>query len=156
MEDLKIIQLYWEREESAIIKTKEKYGKTMEQLAYRLLFDYQDTEECCSDTYWDLWNALPPNRPIHFKAFIMRICRCNAMNRLERREAKKRTGVLPRRSSSQWAAMILLREAAFRMAVRIMSSLCTPFPSSVKAITFSASASKSASSFPREPFVIQP
>ena len=88
MEDLKIIQLYWEREESAIIQTKEKYGKTMEQLAYRLLFDYQDTEECCSDTYWDLWNALPPNRPIHFKAFIMRICRCNAMNRLERREAK--------------------------------------------------------------------
>ena len=87
MEDLKIIQLYWEREESAIIQTKEKYGKTMEQLAYRLLFDYQDTEECCSDTYWDLWNALPPNRPIHFKAFIMRICRCNAMNRLERREA---------------------------------------------------------------------
>ena len=83
MEDLKIIQLYWEREESAIIQTKEKYGKTMEQLAYRLLFDYQDTEECCSDTYWDLWNALPPNRPIHFKAFIMRICRCNAMNRLE-------------------------------------------------------------------------
>ena len=41
MEDLKIIQLYWEREESAIIQTKEKYGKTMEQLAYRLLFDYQ-------------------------------------------------------------------------------------------------------------------
>ena len=37
MEDLKIIQLYWEREESAIIQTKEKYGKTMEQLAYRLL-----------------------------------------------------------------------------------------------------------------------
>ena len=69
MEDLKIIQLYWEREESAIIQTKEKYGKTMEQLAYRLLFDYQDTEECCSDTYWDLWNALPPNRPIHLKAF---------------------------------------------------------------------------------------
>ena len=94
MEDLKIIQLYWEREESAIIQTKEKYGKTMEQLAYRLLFDYQDTEECCSDTYWDLWNALPPNRPIHFKAFIMRICRCNAMNRLERREAKKRKCVM--------------------------------------------------------------
>lgn len=69
MEDLKIIQLYWEREESAIIQTKEKYGKTMEQLAYRLLFDYQDTEECCSDTYWDLWNALPPNRPIHLKAY---------------------------------------------------------------------------------------
>ena len=45
MEDLKIIQLYWEREESAIIQTKEKYGKTMEHLAYRLLFDYQDTEE---------------------------------------------------------------------------------------------------------------
>ncbi len=94
MEDLKIIQLYWEREESAIIQTKEKYGKTMEHLAYRLLFDYQDTEECCSDTYWDLWNALPPNRPIHLKAFIMRICRCNAMNRLERREAKKRKCVM--------------------------------------------------------------
>ena len=55
-----------------------------------LLFDYQDTEECCSDTYWDLWNALPPNRPIHLKAFINADMSRNAMNRLERREAKKK------------------------------------------------------------------
>ena len=45
MDDLNIIQLYWVWEEAAIIQTKELYGKTMEQLAYRLLFDYQDTEE---------------------------------------------------------------------------------------------------------------
>ena len=94
MEDAKIIQLYWDREESAITQTKQKYGKSMEQLAYRLLFDRQDTEECCSDTYWELWNALPPNRPMRFKAFIMRICRCNAINRLEKKEAKKRKCVM--------------------------------------------------------------
>ena len=94
MEDTKIIQLYWDREESAITQTKQKYGKSMEQLAYRLLFDRQDTEECCSDTYWELWNALLPNRPMRFKAFIMRICRCNAISRLEKKEAKKRKCVM--------------------------------------------------------------
>jgi RNA polymerase sigma factor (sigma-70 family) len=94
MEDAKIIQLYWERKESAITQTKQKYGKSMEQLAYHLLFDRQDTEECCSDTYWELWNALPPNRPTRLKAFIMRICRCNAINRLEKKEAKKRKCVM--------------------------------------------------------------
>ena len=94
MEDAKIIQLYWDREESAITQTKQKYGKSMEQLAYRLLFNRQDTEECCSDTYWELWNALPPNRPMRFKAFIMRICRCNAISRLEKKEAKKRKCVI--------------------------------------------------------------
>ena len=94
MEDAKIIQLYWDREESAITQTKQKYGNSMEQLAYRLLFNRQDTEECCSDTYWELWNALPPNRPTRLKAFIMRICRCNAINRLEKKEAKKRKCVI--------------------------------------------------------------
>lgn len=94
MEDAKIIQLYWDREESAITQTKQKYGNSMEQLAYRLLFDRQDTEECCSDTYWELWNELPPNRPMRFKAFIMRICRCNAISRLEKKEAKKRKCVI--------------------------------------------------------------
>ena len=94
MEDTKIIQLYWEREEEAVTQTKDKYGKTMEKLAYRLLCDRQDTEECCSDTYWELWNEIPPNRPTRFKAFIMRICRCNAINRLEKKEAKKRKCVI--------------------------------------------------------------
>lgn len=94
MEDTKIIQMYWEREEEAVTQTKDKYGKTMEKLAYRLLCDRQDTEECCSDTYWELWNEIPPNRPTRFKAFIMRICRCNAINRLEKKEAKKRKCVM--------------------------------------------------------------
>lgn len=51
--------LLGKRMSSAIYQTKENMEKQWSSSAYRLLFDYQDTEECCSDTYWDLWNAAP-------------------------------------------------------------------------------------------------
>lgn len=90
MNDEEIITLFWNRDETAISKTKQKYGKTLEALAYRMLRNVQDAEECCNDTYLELWNAIPPNRPLRFKAFAMRILRCNAINRIDWKTAQKR------------------------------------------------------------------
>ena len=73
MDDSKIISLYLERDESAIEHTDEKYGAYCKRIAYNILADEFDAEECKSDTYFKLWNAIPPTVPRIFSAFIAKI-----------------------------------------------------------------------------------
>lgn len=63
MDDRKIIELYFDRNEQAIRETDEKYGKLCHRIAYNILNDPEDSEECVSDTYMGVWNAIPPTRP---------------------------------------------------------------------------------------------
>ena len=51
MEDQKIVDLYWERAESAIQETQKKYGKYCYHIAYAILYSNEDAEECVNDTY---------------------------------------------------------------------------------------------------------
>ncbi len=62
MEDEKIIALYWARDENAIIYTHQKYGKYCYQIAYHILSDREDSEECINDTYLKTWNVIPPTK----------------------------------------------------------------------------------------------
>jgi len=92
MEDKEIIDLYFERSESAIAETDKKYGAYCNTIAYNILQNSEDTEECCNDTYLKLWNTIPPERPSYFKAFIGRITRNLAINMYDRNKAQKRGG----------------------------------------------------------------
>ncbi len=85
-----IIELYWRREERAIDETDKKYGKFLFRIAYNVLHDRLDCEECRNDTYGEIWNAIPPARPSAFPAFIARIARRFAINRYNEKTAKKR------------------------------------------------------------------
>lgn len=90
MEDERIIDLYWARDQRAIAETSDKYGHMCTRIAENMLFDRQDAEECVNDTYLGVWNAVPPARPGVFSAFIARITRNLAMKRLTWLNAKKR------------------------------------------------------------------
>ena len=57
MEDSKIIELYWLRDESAIHATSQKYGAYLFKIAYNILADSQDSEESVNDTYLKAWNS---------------------------------------------------------------------------------------------------
>lgn len=92
MTDEHIIDLYWQRSEQAIAETDEKYGKMCRGIAYRILNDREDSEECVNDGYLRLWNNIPPQRPQSLSAFIGRIIRNLALNRYEKRNASKRGG----------------------------------------------------------------
>lgn len=92
MKDSEIIELYFARSESAIAETDGKYGTFCRGLAYSVLGNYEDSEECVSDTYLKIWNVIPPERPDKFRAFIARIVRNTALNMLERMSALKRGG----------------------------------------------------------------
>lgn len=90
MDDEKIIDLYWQREETAIYETDKKYGRFIFCIAYNILNDRSDCEECQNDTYLGVWNAIPPTRPMVFPAFIAQIVRRKAINRYKEKTSKKR------------------------------------------------------------------
>ena len=75
IDDIRIIELYFERNEQAIKETDIKYGKLCHKLSYNVLNNRQDSEECVNTTYLEVWNRIPPTRPAKFKAYISIIVR---------------------------------------------------------------------------------
>ena len=90
VEDEQIIELYWQRNEKAIQETDKKYGQFLYRIAFNILHDRLDCEECQNDTYLDLWKAIPPTRPTVFPAFITKIMRNIALDRYKEKTTKKR------------------------------------------------------------------
>lgn len=92
VEDREIINLYWAREEKAIEATAEKYGHYCHAIAYNILQNNEDAEECVNDTYLGAWNTIPPQRPCPLSAYLGKITRNIAINRYKRYAAQKRGG----------------------------------------------------------------
>ncbi|MBQ7386698.1 MAG: sigma-70 family RNA polymerase sigma factor [Clostridia bacterium] len=90
MLDNEIIDLYFERNEQAIDATAEKYGAYCNQIAYNILADIHDSEECVNDTYMKAWNTIPPTRPNVLSAFLAKITRNIAIDRYKGDHAQKR------------------------------------------------------------------
>lgn len=90
IDDEQIIELYWQRNENAIQETDKKYGQFLFRIAYNILHDRLDCEECQNDTYLDVWKAIPPTRPTVFPAFITKIMRRIALDRYKEKTAKRR------------------------------------------------------------------
>lgn len=93
MEDKKIIDLYFARNEQAIAETDRKYGTYCRAIAYRILEDRLDSEEVANDTYLRLWNNIPPQKPDPLKPYVGRVSRNLALDVYDSKHAKKRRGV---------------------------------------------------------------
>ena len=92
MNDREIVELYWQRSERAIEETIGKYGSYCRIVAYNILENRDDCEECLSDTWLSAWNAMPDQRPTRLRPFLARITRNFALRRIIRRRAQKRGG----------------------------------------------------------------
>ena len=90
MEDAQIIDLYFQRDESAITQTAAKYGIFCHKLARNILSIEEDAEECVNDTYLQAWNAIPPLRPDKLGAWLGRVVRNIAINMWNKNHRKKR------------------------------------------------------------------
>lgn len=90
MEDKQIIELYFKRDESAITQTDKKYGDNLRSISHRIIRNRQDSEECVNDTYFKVWNAVPPEKPVKFFPYLAKIVRNLTINRCEKLTAKKR------------------------------------------------------------------
>ncbi|MBP1574078.1 MAG: sigma-70 family RNA polymerase sigma factor [Oscillospiraceae bacterium] len=90
MEDLKIIELFFDRKEYAIAETERKYGGYLSKIAYNILFDSEDSEECVNDTYMKAWNTIPPQKPEVLRTFLGKITRRLAIDVFRKKHAEKR------------------------------------------------------------------
>ena len=92
MEDSAIVTLYWQRSEQAIAESDTKYGPYCGHIAYGLLQNSEDTQECVSDTWLAAWNAMPPHRPAVLRLFLGKLTRRLSLQRLRRQGRLKRGG----------------------------------------------------------------
>lgn len=90
MEDSKIIDLYWDRDQNAIVRSQEKYGRYCSRIAGNILRSREDCEECVNDTWLRAWNAMPAERPDILSAFLGAITRNLSLDRYRRNTSKKR------------------------------------------------------------------
>ena len=89
-DDEKIVDMYWQRNPNAIQETDQKYGPLLRNVAYNILFDSLDCEECRNDTYLRIWNSIPSTRPAAFAAYIVQIMRRIALDRYKEKSRQKR------------------------------------------------------------------
>lgn len=90
MDDAKIIDLFWARNEDAIKETDKVYGRKLHSLANKIVNNREDAEESVSDTYMKTWEIIPPQRPNHFYAFLASICRHLSFHKVDWKMAAKR------------------------------------------------------------------
>lgn len=90
MQDEKILDLYWERNESAIYETEQKYGRYLTKIAYNILADMEDSKESVNDTYLGAWNSMPPHKPEILSTYLVKITRRISIDLFRKRNRKKR------------------------------------------------------------------
>ena len=90
MNDNQIVSLYHARDEAAIHESSAKYGHLLNCIAYSILSNREDSEECVSDTYQKAWDSIPPQAPTRLAAYLGRITRNLSINRWHAARAQKR------------------------------------------------------------------
>lgn len=93
MDDRKIIALFFERNEQAVKELSEKYGAVFTKVAYNILNNRQDAEECINDAYLAAWNTIPPHNPNPLLSYVCRIVRNLAIKKYHANTAAKRNSI---------------------------------------------------------------
>lgn len=94
MDDRSIVDLYLQRDETAVKETQTKYGSYCYTIANNILSIHEDAEECVNDTLVSAWNKIPPIIPKSLKAFLGKLVRDISLSRYRANHAQKRYGGL--------------------------------------------------------------
>ena len=96
MNDRELIELYWQRDESALTISEERYGAYCLRIAHNILGDKEDAEESVNDVWLAAWKSIPPHRPKVLQAFLGKLARnISLKKRRDQRAAKRGGGELP-------------------------------------------------------------
>lgn len=90
MTDERIVELYWERDESAVAETQNKYGRYLTKIAYNILTDMEESLESVNDTYLYAWKSIPPHRPSVLSTYLAKITRRVSIDALRKKTRAKR------------------------------------------------------------------
>jgi RNA polymerase sigma-70 factor (ECF subfamily) len=90
--DSTIVELFRNRDESAIGETRRKYGGYLTKIAFNVIGDYEDSEESVNDAYLSAWNSIPPHEPDNLPAFLAAIVRRISIDIFRKKQRQKRSG----------------------------------------------------------------
>lgn len=90
MEDMQIVDLYWQRSEEAIAQTQSKYGRYLATIAWNILQNDEDSQESVNDTYFAAWNSMPPHRPCVLSTYLGKLTRRISIDIFRRKNREKR------------------------------------------------------------------
>lgn len=90
MQDDRIVELYWQRDEAAIRETEQKYGRYLLKIACNILYSVEDSQESVNDTYLKAWTSMPPHRPSLLSTYLGKITRELSIDRFRSRHREKR------------------------------------------------------------------
>lgn len=93
MDDREIIKLFFERSEEAITELSDQYGAVCSKIAFNILNNQQDAEECVNDAYLGVWNTVPPQNPNPLLSYVCRIVRNLAVKKYHSNTAIKRNSI---------------------------------------------------------------
>lgn len=90
MQDEMIVELFWQRNESALRETEEKYHSYLQKIAYNILADIEDAREAVNETLLRAWNSIPPHKPSILKTYLGKITRQLSIDVYRREHRLKR------------------------------------------------------------------
>lgn len=128
MNDEEIVDLFLARNETAINKTSEKYGKKLQLLAYKVCNDMSTAEECENDTYLKAWETIPPHTPkTYFYSFLAKITRCIAINCVKKATRQKRNVELLELTQELENGLPCLEDVQSRFNEKLLSKTISEF-----------------------------
>lgn len=133
MNDAQIVELYWQRDESAITVTQEKYNAYLMKIARNILNDTGDSEESVNDTYLAAWNSIPPQKPAVLSTYLGKLTRRISISLFRKRNAdKRRDGEFALSFSEMEDVMEGNMEPQKEMEAQILGELLNKFLRSLK------------------------
>lgn len=90
MEDSEIVRQFRERSDDAIRELQLKYKNYCGKIAMNILGSREEAEECVNDAFMRIWEMIPPHEPNCLRAFLGKVTRNLAINRLRKLTAEKR------------------------------------------------------------------
>ena len=89
-DDERILRLFLLRDERALSLAAESYGAYCYSVAYAILANDPDAQECVNDTWLKAWNAGLPADPDKLRPYLAQITRRLALDKLESFNTAKR------------------------------------------------------------------
>lgn len=90
--DSQITALLSARDEKALQLLRDTYGGFCHSLAFQIIGNHQDAEECVNDTLLAVWNSSATVRADTLRGYLAALVRRTAIDRLKAQTAQKRGG----------------------------------------------------------------
>jgi len=90
LEGEKIIELYCQGSESAIIESEKKYGAAIKRLSFGITDSMEDAAECLNDTLMTAWKTVATVKPDNLGSYLFKIARNLSLDMLRKQNTAKR------------------------------------------------------------------